>query len=117
VLIASSASVLPVIAPNDVRKAFLGLPVVVNEKTIVPILNSSSADAKELFLQRVLFMSSPVFERHSIGRVFRNGGNKLADYTDQVALINAISVNPLCVSFMNIVDAKKLTSIRVLGEL
>jgi hypothetical protein len=117
VLVASSGSTLPAIKANDVRKAFLGLPVTVNEKTIVPIVNSSNNDTKELFLQRVLFMSGTVYERHSVGRVFRNGGNKLAEFSDPIALASALTANPLSISFMLAVDAKKMSTVKILGEL
>jgi hypothetical protein len=117
VLVASSRSTLPAIKANDVRKAFLGLPVSVNEKTIVPIVNSSNNDTKELFLQRVLFMSGTVYERHSVGRVFRNGGNKLAEFSDPMALASALTANPLSISFMLAVDAKKMSTVKILSEL
>jgi hypothetical protein len=117
VLVASSGSTLPAIKANDVRKAFLGLPVSVNEKTIVPIVNSSNNDTKELFLQRVLFMSGTVYERHSVGRVFRNGGNKLAEFSDPMALASALTANPLSISFMLAVDAKKMSTVKILSEL
>jgi hypothetical protein len=117
VLVASSGSILPSIKANDVRKAFLGIPVSVNEKTIVPIVNSSNNDTKELFLQRVLFMSGAVYERHSVGRVFRNGGNKLAEFSDPIALASALNANPLSISFMLAADAKKMTTVKILCEL
>jgi hypothetical protein len=117
VLVAASGSTLSALNANDVRKAFLGVPVSVNDKIIVPILNSSNSDAKELFLQRVLFMSGAVYERHSIGRVFRNGGNRLADYSDQIALANALATTPFGISFMLAADAKKTSVVKILGEL
>jgi hypothetical protein len=117
VLVAAVNSSFSNIAANDVRKAYLGVSVLVNDKAIVPIINSSNPDTKELFLQRVLFMSSAVFERHSIGRIFRNGGNKMSDFSDVVALANALSANPLSISFMQANDARKLSSVRVLAEL
>jgi hypothetical protein len=117
VLVAASGSTLPAIKANDVRKAFLGVPVVVNEKIIVPIVNSSNNDTKELFLQRVLFMSGAVYERHSIGRLFRNGGNKLAEFSDPIALASALTANPLGISFMLAADAKRIASVKILGEL
>jgi hypothetical protein len=117
VIVAASGSNLPPIKANDVRKAFLGVPVTVSEKTLVPLINSSNNDTKELFLQRVLFMSGAVYERHSLGRVFRNGGNKLAEFSDSIALANALAANPLGISFMLAVDAKKIPSLKILGEL
>ncbi len=117
VLVASSGSTLPAIKANDVRKAFLGLPVNVNEKTIVPIVNSCNNDTKELFLQRVLFMSGTVYERHSVGRVFRYGGNKLAEFSDPTALASALTANPSSISFMLAIDAKKMSTVKILGEL
>jgi hypothetical protein len=117
VLVAASGSTLPPIKANDVRKAFLGVPVTVSEKIIVPIVNSSNNDTKELFLQRVLFMSGAVYERHSLGRVFRNGGNKLAEFSDSIALANALTATPLGISFMLAADAKKIPSLKILGDL
>jgi hypothetical protein len=117
VLVTASGSTLTALNANDVRKAFLGVPVSVNDKIIVPILNSGNGEAKELFLQRVLFMSGAVYERHSIGRVFRNGGNRLADYSDQIALTNALNATPFGISFMLATDAKKTSAVKILSEL
>jgi hypothetical protein len=117
VLVASAASPLTAIPANDVRKAFLGVPVLVNDKALVPLVNSSSADSKELFLQRVLFMSSAVFERHCLSRIFKNGGNKIGDFSDATSLTNALNANPHSISYMQLGDARKFTSLRILGEL
>jgi hypothetical protein len=72
VLVAGGRSQLPAISPKEVRKIFLGVQVHLGEKEVVPFMNGSITETKELFLQKVLFMSASVYERHMVGRVFRS---------------------------------------------
>jgi hypothetical protein len=117
VLVAGSRSHLPAISANDVRKIYLGVPLVLGEKEVVPLLNVSVSETKELFLQKVLFMSGPVYERHIVGRVFRNGGMRIAEYQDGAALANALSSNLQSISFMAGQDARKQSALKILGDL
>jgi hypothetical protein len=117
VLVAGARSTLPAIPPKDVRKIFLGVPLVLGDKEVVPLFNLSVEETKELFLQKVLFMSGPVYERHIVGRVFRNGGMRIAEFQDSTLLSNALVNNLQSISFMAGQDARKLHSIKILGDL
>jgi hypothetical protein len=117
VLVSGARSSLPAISPKDVRKIFLGVPLLLGDKEVVPLLNGSVEETKELFLQKVLFMSGPVYERHIVGRVFRNGGARIAEYQDAQILATALSNNLQSISFMAGQDARKLASIKILGDL
>jgi hypothetical protein len=117
VLVAGTKSPLPAIAAHEVRRVYLGVPLVVGDKEVVPLLNLTALETKELFLQKVLFMSAPVYERHMVGRVFRNGGSRIVEFQEAQALVNALTSNPYAISFMSPQDAGKIAALRILGML
>ncbi len=117
VLVAGSRSPLPAIGASEVRKIYLGVPLLLADKEVVPLLNLSMPETKELFLQKVLFMSGPVYERHLVGRVFRNGGSRIAEFQDSGALANALSNNTHAISFMSGTEAGKMSTLKILGNL
>jgi hypothetical protein len=117
VLVASLKSQLPFIPASDVRRLFLGVPLMHAEKEVVPLLNGSVVKTKEPFLQKVLFMSAPVYERPMVGRVLRNGGPRILEFQDGNALVQALTSNPKAISFMSGQEAQKAASLKVLGNL
>jgi hypothetical protein len=117
VLVVGSRSLLPAIGANEVRKIYLGVPLVLAEKEVVPLLNVTMPETKEMFLQKVLFMSGPVYERHLVGRVFRSGGSRIAEFQDSGALVNALANNSHAISFMSSSEAGKISTLKILGNL
>lgn len=117
VLVASARSPLAAIAAPDVRKLYLGLPVIQGGREVVPLINNSSQLIKEIFLQKVLFMSAQIFERQMVSRVFRQGGSRIAEYNDLRSLSAALVSDPQSVSFMLAASVDKQAGIKVLSEL
>lgn len=117
VLVASARSPLSSIAPPDVRRLYLGIPIVQAGREVMPLINHSNTLVKELFLQKVLFMSAQIFERQMVSRVFRQGGAKIPEFSDLRTLAAALIADPMAVSFMMPSALRSLEGLKALNEL
>jgi hypothetical protein len=117
VLVASARSSLPMLSGEETRKLYLGIPFTHAGREVVPLINNTNAQVRELFLQKVLFMSAQTFERQSVGRVFRNGGNRIAEFQQLPELSAALAADPNSVSFMMPATVGTLSGVKVLSEL
>src|SRR5215470_13304718 len=77
VIVVDESSPVRSISVADVRRRYLGIPVVVDGIEVVPVRNLSDADFYEMFLQRVLFMSAQSYERRMVSKIFREGGSSI----------------------------------------
>ena len=99
VVIADARSPLTTIPIGEVRKLFLGVPLVVNNIEVVPVLNQSDPQLAEAFLQKVLFMSATVYERRMVGKVYREGGARIAEVHSREELVRVLAADPRRVSY------------------
>ena len=116
-LVTSSASPLDEIPAGEVRRLYLGIPVVVRGHEVIPLRNHSDSVAHEIFLQRVLFMSAQAYERQMAARIFRGGGNELRRYDTVQQLVEALARDPWAVSYMPADMAAHLPGIKTIGGL
>ena len=100
VIVVDETSPIRSISVADVRRRFLGIPLVVDGVEVVPVRNVSNADFYELFLQRVLFMSAPSYERRMLNKVFREGGDRVLAVTSNEELYRALRNDPRRISFV-----------------
>lgn len=99
VIVVDASSPIHSIALADVRRRYLGVPVVVDGVEVTPIRNLSEATTYEVFLQRVLFMSAQNFERRMVTRIFSEGGRRIATVSSQDELNQVLHDNPGSISF------------------
>ena len=99
-LVCSSDSTLSSLSNSDVRKVFLGIPTKIDGVWLKPLLNASDSLLTEVFLQKIIFMSNPDYERQLISRVFRSGGTRPPEYENILELVNELRRLPGSVSFM-----------------
>jgi hypothetical protein len=117
VMVASAQSQVSGLSPASVRRLYLGVPLVQDGHEIVPLRNSADPIGGEVFLQRVLFMSAQAYERQISGRVFRSGGQRLAEHPNLARLVDELLNNPWSVTYMSPETAASLPGLRLIGEL
>jgi hypothetical protein len=100
VLVCRHGAVVCALTAEDARKVFLGAPVMVAGKRVKALRNLSDAHLDEVFLQKVVFLSGPAYERQVLSRVFRLGGQKPAVYDAVPELLSALRESPAAVTYM-----------------
>ncbi len=85
---------------TEVRRLFLGLPITKNGHTLSAAINHTDPLLYQVFLQKVVFMSSHVYERHLLTNVVRLGGQRPQSYTDPRELLNTLRERSDTVTFM-----------------
>ena len=100
VLVTARDSALTAVSADQVRKAYLGVPIIVNGQRLQPLQNRSDELLDEVFLQKAVFLSRPAFERQLLSRVFRLGGQKPATYDDAAALLLNLRRTPGAVTYV-----------------
>lgn len=100
VLAASARSTVTELSPAEVRKLFLGIVIEQNGKPLAALRNQTDSVLHEVFLQKVMFMSGPMYERTLLTRLLRTKGARPEEYRDEQALRNALLDNPHAVTYM-----------------
>lgn len=100
VLVTSFGSKMPTLSKQEVRKLFLGFPVTKNSQIIISLSNRTDELLYEVFLQKIIFMSSRIYERQLMSRVLKYGGNRPKYYLNNAKLVEALKSNEHMVTFM-----------------
>lgn len=100
VLVTSAQSSIPQLTSDQARKLYLGMPMVVDGKLIHPLRNNTDTTVQEMFMQKIMFMSTQAYERQILGRVFRTGGSRPPVYTDMRELLKALESDRNAVTYM-----------------
>jgi len=117
VLVAGAQSPLTGLPATDVRRLYLGIPLAQDGREIVPLRNAADPAAREMFLQHVLYMSAQAYERQISSRLYRTGGNRIPEHSDQRTLIAALAADPWAVTYMLAESARREPAIKILGDL
>lgn len=102
---------------REIRKIYLGHAITKNGRRIVPLINRSDPLAYQVFLQKVLLMSGPSYERLLLARVFRGGGSRPARFDSPVQLTETLVAQPNTISYMWAVDTQNDPRLRTIIEL
>ena len=116
VLVTDNTSGIKSLTGSETRRLFLGFPVVIQGRSLEAAINRSDPFLYEVFLQRVVYMSSPVYERHLLTNVIQLGGQRPQTYNDLPSLINALNESPGTVSLLWEQDATANSNLVILGE-
>jgi hypothetical protein len=116
VFVTSSKSTTPALTASDIRKLYLGVTLLANEQIIKPLRNNSDDYLREVFMQKVMFMSTPTYERQILSRVFRMGGIRPPVYNNLDKLIDALEADPSTLSYMSRKDAQATPDIKIIGN-
>ncbi len=113
VLIASKESSLNQLSLLEVRKLFIGMPVVKNGIHLMPVINVSDQMIQNTFLQSMVFMTENTYKRQLLKRTIKYGTILPKKYDDIRELIKKISSNGSMVSFMRRSDLKSHPELKV----
>ena len=114
VLVTSIKSTVGSLTVAEVRKLYLGMTLLDNGQIIKPLLNYSDGYLQELFMQKVMLMSTTTYERHILSRVFRTGGNRPLVHTGIHKLVGALQADPSTVTYMYIDEAGAHPGLKIL---
>lgn len=117
VLVASRTTTLSGISAEQMRKLYLGMPVAVDGQTLIPLRNNTDPMLEEVFLQHVMFMSGPLYERALLLRLLRTKGTRPQVYETAPELIAALSSQPNAVTYMWAGEALARTDLKIVAEL
>lgn len=117
VLVSSIDNPVKPLKPAVFRKLFLNEPVIINNKKIRPILNTSDKLLYEIFLQKVVYMSQRHYERTLISKAFRTGRPRSPRFSNIKELLNELKSTPGSVSFMWLNSIEKEKNIYVIQTL
>ena len=117
VVVTSASSKLGALATLEVRRLYLGIPLVIDGHEVIPYRNTAEPAIQEVFLQHVVFMSSQAYDRHMAARVFRAGGTRMREYANLNQLVEALNNEPWSVTYMSPGVAASLPGIKVIARL
>ena len=117
VLVANLRSTVAPLSSLEIHKLFLGVPMMNGDQRITPLRNETDSLLYEVFLQKIVYMSGPNYERQLLSQVYRLGGQRPPSFDDLPALIKALEINPQAVTYMWITTVQNIADIRVVQEL
>jgi len=114
VLVTNSDLAIKRFPPNELRKLFLGFPIIVDGTTLIPLRNYSDDLLKETFLQKVMYMSERHYDRQLLSLAFRTGRSRPPIYTDHNSLIQALKHEPASISVIWFKDVNEDNALRII---
>lgn len=117
VLVSSVNANLPPLNIREVRRIFLGKPLIKNGMRIEGLRNTTDKLLQEVFLQKVVFMSIRAYETQLLSNVFRAGGDRPTQYNEQQQLLGALQENSWALTYMWEHEAQITPGIKVVGKL
>jgi hypothetical protein len=117
VLVANAHSAIQKLSADEARKLYLGVPMIVDSQRVHPLRNNTDPVVQEMFMQKVMFMSTPAYERQVLSRVFRMGGTRPLVYDQLRELLKALERDPAAVTYLprELVTAR--AGLKIVGEL
>lgn len=100
VLVSARQSPIQPLTQTEARRLFLGFPVNQHGRRIQPLINLSEPLLYEVFLQKVVFMSAPSYERRVLARTFQHGDARPLEFTAQEPLNAALKSQLSAITFM-----------------
>lgn len=99
VLIASSNSAVEHLDPIEIRKLFLGLPVIRDGVPLRPVCNVSDDRIEEVFLQYVVAMSQSAYDRRILSLVNTQGRARPVELRSRDAVLATLAADRRAVSY------------------
>lgn len=114
VIVTGSQSDITSLTPKELRRVFLGLNVTNNNSAVIPIRNHSDEMLHEVFLQKIMFMSSRTYERQLNLRIVRKGLERPKQFSKQSEIISVLTNTNNSITYMWEQDAKNFSDLRVI---
>ena len=119
VLVTSSTSPITDMSSLDIRKAYLGISVTVEGRTILPMRQEQDSRLNQIFLQSVIAMSQKSYERRLLSMMLKFGTPRPGKADNREALVEALQRNPYAIGYMWMSDAAsdpRVTTVKVLWQ-
>lgn len=117
VLVANSRSDVDTLTAAEIRKLFLGIPIERNQHSLVPLRNQTDPVLHEVFLQKVMFMSAPMYERTLLTRLLRTKGTRPHAYKTETELLQALQADANAVTYLWASQAESTPDLRIVVDL
>ena len=101
----------------EIRKLFLGLPVLRENRPLHAVRNASDTFLTEVFLQHVVAMSESAYDRRILAQMLQQGRPLPAELKSSDAVVAALRADRWAVSYMwwrDVVENPRLRVLRVL---
>ena len=99
-VVAASSSPVDHMTRQELRRLYLGVPYQSRYGRLKPVLNEADPMLREVFLQKILFMSKNAYQRARANRLVKLREAGPAEFTDTNKLINALRSDPSLVSYL-----------------
>ena len=116
-VVSNASSIITPLKAVEVRKLYLGISMFNEGQIIRPLLNYSDNYLQEVFMQKVMFMSTPAYERQILSRVFRMGGNRPPVYAEIKNLLGALKDDPDTITYMYRDEASAHPELKIVNTL
>lgn len=116
-VVSSASSIVNPLKAAEVRKIYLGISMFNEGQPVKPLLNYSDNYLREIFMQKVMFLSTPAYERQILSRVFRMGGTRPAVYAEIKNLLNAFKDDPDMITYMYRDEASAYPELKIINTL
>ena len=119
VLVVRADSPVADLGSVDLRKLFLGLPVLVNGSgtQLRPLRDRSDPRLDEIFLQQIVAMSQSSYDRQMLNLMNRQRSLRPPEFSSTPELVAALEADPNAVSFMWRRDVGHNANLRVIRVL
>ena len=117
VLVTAKATGIRSLTTSEIRRLFMGLPVSKNGRKLEALVNQSDPLLYQVFLQKVVFMSAQVYERHLLENVVQLGGQRPKIHNQQEALVADLHRHPGKVSYIWNYKLRIYPSLVAVGEI
>ena len=117
VLVVRADSPVRDLSSVEVRKLFLGVPVLVDGKLLHPLRNRSDVRLDDIFLQQIVAMSQEAYDRQILVGLNRQGWVRPAEAGSVVRVVEDLYADPQAVSYMWRRDVEHNPRLKVLRTL
>jgi type IV secretory pathway TrbD component len=117
VLVTDTATGITALSTSEIHKLFLGLPLEKAGHPLEAAINHSDPFLYEIFLQKIVYMSSISYDRHLLSNVIQLGGRRPRIFNNTQSLINALKQKPGTVSVLWEDDIQTTSDLTIIGEI
>ena len=117
VLVTGKDSPVEQLSSLDIRKAYLGILVRMEDITVHPIRRRDDERLNQIFLQSVIAMSQKSYERRLLSLVLRFGTPRPVIVSDHEALVQELASRPIAIGYMWKRDAEADDRVRIIKVL
>lgn len=117
VLVTGVESPVSDISSLDIRKAYLGIAVTLNENTLRPLRRRGDERLNLIFLQAVIAMSQKSYERRLLSMMLKFGTPRPVEVDSHKELLERLARHPYAIAYMWKTDADADARVKIIRVL